>query len=113
MGQEGDQRRQGEGAGQDQKRDHGLHMGGAAKRVHAPKAADISHTGGCACPPRTFAFELEGQNHQEHSHMKIVIAMAVAAAALVGAATSADARPHHPHRVCTVRHHHRVCHMVR
>jgi hypothetical protein len=41
--------------------------------------------------------------------MKIIIAAAFAAATLVSIATSAEARPH---RVCTVRHHHRVCHMV-
>ncbi len=39
--------------------------------------------------------------------MKTVIAIALAAASLVAFATAADARPH---KVCFVRHHHRVCH---
>jgi len=42
--------------------------------------------------------------------MKTVLAIAVAAATLAAFASTADARPHHRHRVCYVHHHHRVCH---
>ncbi len=43
--------------------------------------------------------------------MKTVIAFAVAAASLAAFATAANADPHHhAHKVCYVRHHHRVCH---
>jgi hypothetical protein len=46
--------------------------------------------------------------------MKTVIAIAMAAATVAAVAPAANARPHHrPHKVCTIRHHHRVCRWVR
>ncbi len=41
--------------------------------------------------------------------MKTILALAIAAASLI-AVSAADARPHHRHQVCFMRHHHRVCH---
>ena len=42
--------------------------------------------------------------------MKQIIAIALSAATFAAFASSADAA--HRHRVCFVRHHHRVCHWV-
>jgi hypothetical protein len=40
--------------------------------------------------------------------MKLIMAAALAVSMLAAGAASA-----HPHRVCMVHHHHRVCHIVR